>query len=339
MSTSDIIRKFKSFSNTNCPLSKGFGRLYENKEGNREISFKIPKNFGSGICSRTILNRDLEVYYNDIMTKRDIKMAGKTKGKVFILALCTGESMEWVESKSKVELQMNTGQGILYEIDNVMEVCQYISNRQYKGLGIIIKPGRFTELVSSSSFSEGIFNRNYKNFKINKFTLPIESEIIIRQIVHCSYGSNIKNIYLEGKVIELFSICLNRITEKSMDNIGNIKLSKTEVQSLYEAKEILDNSISSPTTLNTLSKLVCLNEFKLKNGFKEVFGKPVYTYLLDKRMELARLFLETRHTRVSEVAEMVGYSSSSSFSKAFRKRYGFNPSDCFDSEKNLRKRY
>jgi AraC-like DNA-binding protein len=54
----------------------------------------------------------------------------------------------------------------------------------------------------------------------------------------------------------------------------------------------------------------------------------IYAYLLDKRMEYAWLLLEKRAFHVYEVAEMTGYSDSSSFSKVFFKRYGYRPVEC-----------
>jgi AraC-like DNA-binding protein len=109
---------------------------------------------------------------------------------------------------------------------------------------------------------------------------------------------------------------------------GVLSLSKSDRESLERAKEIVDKHISNPITLAKLSRMVYLNEYKLKIGFKALFGKPVYAYLLDKRMEYARLLLENRALHVYEVAEMTGYSDSSSFSKAFFKRYGYRPGMC-----------
>jgi AraC-like DNA-binding protein len=113
---------------------------------------------------------------------------------------------------------------------------------------------------------------------------------------------------------------------------GVISLSKSDRESLLRAKEIVDNHISAPITLAKLSRMVYLNEYKLKTGFKALFGKPVYAYLLDKRMEYARLLLEKRALHVYEVAEMIGYSDSSSFSKAFFKRYGYRPVECIQQK-------
>lgn len=327
----DIIREFKAFSNIKNPLVEGFSKLYTNKEKHKELSFEIPSHIGNGRCSRIILNDDLEIYNNYLETKKNMDMGARTNGEIFLLSICTGEGMEWIESDSKSELQMNKGEAILYQVNSMTEIATYTANCYYEGITIMIKPDRFNEFLSSISCNKSIFNKDYKNFKINKFTLPVESKIVIEQIVNCPYNNSIKNMYLEGKSIELLSICLHNIMEKDINNIHKANLSKTDLQSLYKAKEILDNSISDFITITELSKLVCLNEFKLKTGFKEVFGKPVYTYHLDRRMELARFFLEINHISVNEVANMVGYSNSSSFSKAFTKKYGFNPSDCLYS--------
>ena len=67
-----------------------------------------------------------------------------------------------------------------------------------------------------------------------------------------------------------------------------------------------------------------LQEFKLKKGFRELFGTTVFGYVLQLRMHHARRLLE-QGTTVSEAAFMVGYQNVSSFCVEFRKRYGYSP--------------
>jgi AraC-like DNA-binding protein len=112
---------------------------------------------------------------------------------------------------------------------------------------------------------------------------------------------------------------------------GIPSLSRSDMENLKKAKEIVDNHIANPVTLEKLSRMAYLNEYKLKTGFKALFGKPVYAYVLDKRMEQARLLLEKQTFHVHEVAEMAGYSDSSSFSKAFFKHYGYRPVECISN--------
>lgn len=74
----------------------------------------------------------------------------------------------------------------------------------------------------------------------------------------------------------------------------------------------------------TLARQVGLNDFKLKLGFRQVFGTTVFGYLHEHRMEQAQLLLQERRMNVEEVARTVGYANRSSFA-AFRKKFGINP--------------
>ena len=50
-------------------------------------------------------------------------------------------------------------------------------------------------------------------------------------------------------------------------------------------------------------------------------------YLVNVRMEKAAQLLQTTNYRVYEVAEMIGYSNLSYFSKQFKEKYGITPFD------------
>ena len=132
---------------------------------------------------------------------------------------------------------------------------------------------------------------------------------------------------MEGKLLELVAVYLNETVYQTAKIPPSLPLSSDDMKSLYKAKEILDESLAQPLPLSRLANRVCLNEYKLKKGFKELFGVPVYTYVLDQRLELARLLLEEKKLRVSDVAGLVGYGNMSHFAAAFRKKYGINPGD------------
>lgn len=75
----------------------------------------------------------------------------------------------------------------------------------------------------------------------------------------------------------------------------------------------------------TLARQVNLNDYKLKVGFKSVFGTTVFGCLHQHRMETAQQLLSQGHLNVKEVAQQVGYASQSRFAAAFRKQFGLNP--------------
>jgi AraC family transcriptional activator of pyochelin receptor len=64
---------------------------------------------------------------------------------------------------------------------------------------------------------------------------------------------------------------------------------------------------------------------KLKEGFKQIYGDTVYSFLFDYKMEHARKLLESNQLNVNEVGLKIGYSTSSHFIAAFKKKFGTTP--------------
>lgn len=224
-------------------------------------------------------------------------------------------------------MKLEKNSGILYHVRDIDETGIYEKNRHYQGITLTFHPRKFLGYFSPLE-EQSIFTKRLQNYEYATHFLPSEAKIILTETLRCSYSGNLRALYLEGKALELLAVCVSAITERHSISDDFIKLSKMDMESIAQAKDLLDSSISSPITIAALARLVCLNESKLKKGFKYIYGKPIYTYLLDKRMETARILLETQNVTISEVAEYVGYESSSSFSKAFYKRFGFYPSGC-----------
>jgi AraC-like DNA-binding protein len=68
-----------------------------------------------------------------------------------------------------------------------------------------------------------------------------------------------------------------------------------------------------------------LSTSTLKRHFRKVYGKNAYIYYQEKRLAVGRKMLENEHKTISEVAFILGYNKTNSFSKAFRKYFGFLP--------------
>lgn len=94
---------------------------------------------------------------------------------------------------------------------------------------------------------------------------------------------------------------------------------------LIEAARFLEDNLGDDHSLRAISRTVHLNEFKLKKGFRQRFGKTVFGYLRQKRMEHARHLLIRGDATVLAIANQVGYSNPSHFARAFRDAFGLNP--------------
>ena len=135
---------------------------------------------------------------------------------------------------------------------------------------------------------------------------------------------SIKGLYIKGKVYELLSLYFNKIEDPSLEKCPFL-IDEENVQKIRVAKEIILKRMTDPPTLDELAIEIGLSLKKLKDGFKQIYGDTVFSYLLDHKMDEARKMLESQKYNVNEVGLKLGYSTSSHFINAFKKKYGTTP--------------
>ena len=148
--------------------------------------------------------------------------------------------------------------------------------------------------------------------------------IVLNQIFHYNQNSSIKNLYLKGKGYELLSLYFNRNEDPNADHCPFL-IDEENVLKIKKAKEIVIENMAEPPSLQELADTIGLNLKKLKVGFKQIYGDSVYSFLFDYKMETARKLLDTGSYNVNEVGLQIGYSTSSHFIAAFKKKYGITP--------------
>ncbi|MEJ8303329.1 AraC family transcriptional regulator [Saccharibacillus sacchari] len=127
---------------------------------------------------------------------------------------------------------------------------------------------------------------------------------------------------LEAAALELLDRSLQRLFDPSPAPEG---FSREDVRRLHEARRIVETSSEHPPSLLQLSRLVGINDFKLKKGFKACFGTTVFEHVRATRLERAMALLR-EGSSVTEAAMSVGYSNASAFAQQFFRRYAVKPS-------------
>ncbi|GAB4302399.1 MAG: AraC family transcriptional regulator [Geminocystis sp.] len=145
----------------------------------------------------------------------------------------------------------------------------------------------------------------------------------LNQIVNCPYQGFTRNFYLESKALELLALWLGENNKIGFNQISS--LSRKDIIALQEVKNIMKKNLQNPPSLKELSRQLCINECKLKSGFKKLFNTTIFNYLHRQRMEYAHSLLRDKKIKITDVAMMCGYASLPSFSKAFKKYYGISP--------------
>lgn len=84
--------------------------------------------------------------------------------------------------------------------------------------------------------------------------------------------------------------------------------------------------IESDINLDELAASMEIDKFYLHKIFKEIFGRNIYESIKSIRLQKAsNLLLTNRYSTISQVANECGYSSQTSFIRAFKERFGMTP--------------
>lgn len=148
--------------------------------------------------------------------------------------------------------------------------------------------------------------------------------VVLKQMVHSKIHPSMLSLYLKAKVYELLSLYFNTNAETAIEQCPFLA-DETNVQKIRQAKTIVLEHLAEPPSLQELADQIGLSLKKLKEGFKQLYGDTVYGYLLEHKMEEARRMLNSQQYNVNEVGLKLGYSTSSHFIAAFKKKYGTTP--------------
>ena len=148
--------------------------------------------------------------------------------------------------------------------------------------------------------------------------------VVLSQILESKIHESMKPLYFKGKVYELLSLFFNKNEDTDVEHCPFL-VDEENVRKIRKAKEIILNQMTEPPTLKGLAGEIGLNVKKLKEGFKQIYGDTVFGYLLDYKMNEARSMLNTKQYNINEISIKLGYSTSSHFISAFKKKFGTTP--------------
>ena len=192
-------------------------------------------------------------------------------------------------------------------------------------IGVVISIKKFHSLFSQDAdhihflSPENSTKKYYDNGNITP-----SMAVVLSQILSSNIHESMKALYLKGKVYELLSLYFNKNEDTDIEQCPFL-IDEDNVRKIRLAKEIILKNISEPPSLQELSEEIGLSLNKLKEGFKQLYGDTVFGYLLDHKMEEARRMLASTNYNVNEVGLRIGYSTSSHFIAAFKKKYGTTP--------------
>ena len=158
-------------------------------------------------------------------------------------------------------------------------------------------------------------------------TLPLTGPIMraVMDILTTKYLGRLRHTYVKAKAYELLCEVIDGLSSDTGPTDSDLRLSWRDKRQLDLAREIIRKDCVHVPTITALARQLGLNQRKLKMGFKQLFGAPIFQYTQSLRLEKALQLLQTGDYSIREVADAVGYTYSKNFTTAFKRHYGVSP--------------
>lgn len=186
---------------------------------------------------------------------------------------------------------------------------------------------QFVKSTRSTGFTNNVLSFRHTSSFSKMLPLCSRTRMSLESLLNNTYTESLENIYINAQtqMLLLYSLeCM--LGDKEEESFGcKFLTNDTDSDKILKARDILLQNIGEPITIKNLSRRVAINECYLKKGFKEIFGTTIFDFYQSQRMEHAKYLLYEKGLSVTDVSLMLGYSSISHFSTAFKKHTGLKP--------------
>jgi AraC family transcriptional regulator len=180
---------------------------------------------------------------------------------------------------------------------------------------------------SDITVSDNVLEFRHTSSFAKSLSLCGRTRLVLETLLNHNFTGAHENIFVnaQSQMLLLYSLeCM--VGEKEVEGFQcKFLANEADREKIVQAREILLQHIGEPLTIKELSRKVAINECYLKKGFKEMFGTTIFDFYQGQRMEHARYLLYEKGLSVTEVSLLLGYSSISHFSTAFKKHTGLKP--------------
>ena len=184
------------------------------------------------------------------------------------------------------------------------------------------------------SYYEGYLKQQYPDMyvdvistfrQIDQTTAFPEMARLLYQIKNYRGEGIAANLFYESKVAEAVSLVVQK--QQSLVKTSRKYLTNQDTDALQTITAYINDHYAYDIPLDRLSKIACMGSTKLKTSFKQYHNCTITEYIQNRRMSQAEHLLTKTDLTIGQIAQTVGYSTSSRFAELFRKNTGILPNE------------
>lgn len=148
-------------------------------------------------------------------------------------------------------------------------------------------------------------------------------ERMFQEIIRLSDKKSTHPFLLQSKIYALLDLIQADANRNMQQKKAGVKIPP---ELLNRAVQFMDENCEKNLSLEDIAGSISFSPIYFHNAFTSYFGKTPHAYLMEKRLESAKILLLTTDMPISEVIESCGFSSHSHFDYTFKKAFGITPS-------------
>ena len=189
-------------------------------------------------------------------------------------------------------------------------------------VGIEILPAYYEDFLKKQ-YPDDYFNLPAAFQSVDQATdFPAMSKLLFEVENYRSSGMA-ASLFFDAKVTEAISLVVDAWKKQSQKR--ERPLSAEDAEGLQNVTSYIADHYAFDIPLERLANIACMSESKLKSCFKRQFGCSVTQYIQGRRMSQAEHLLIDTDFTMGQIAQMIGYTTSSRFAELFRKSTGILP--------------
>jgi len=216
-------------------------------------------------------------------------------------------------ANSAIELDENTA--YLVQPGTIHSETFYRVRQSYRLLWTVFNPAGMSVFISQYSYKGGFSGQPER-----LIGLTTNREMLWKLTTSAELARDqLARMHFQAMGIELFIAALGRMDKPTSTAIDHKKALVDQVCGYLEHHYREDVSIDS------LAQMARCTPNYLNTVFRKVMGQPIHRFILQRRMEVAREWLERSDKPIKEISFQLGFRDPLYFSRLFRKRFGQSP--------------
>lgn len=294
------------------------------------LQFAINPIAGKGYCWAEQLPLGITVIVSDTTLKESLTI-GRPAGKDDFYTLQFNEEAadETLVTGKKKNNTQEFQSFVKLSHTSLPETYVYPAGKRLRSVKFFFTGDHLSSLLSNQAFDnviENYFPAEMKNDNLEP--IATEYRVMLDDLWNDKINQPLRLNYIQNRIfllIEKYIIKLHyrkNLQGKKQKRNGDETLRLMKVEAL-----LVKDFTAPPPIIDELARISAMCPTKLKNDFKNLYGAPIYEYFQKNRMLKAKSLLVQGKCTIKEVGQLVGYSNLSHFANAFRKKFGFLPSE------------